>query len=165
MCWNSVPKENEAGNKWCVQCHCGNSIWQFNVVSVFILFLFHCLFHCNCISLYSFHFLSLSCTSLSLYNCISFHSLSLLFHYLSRSALISVIVRRPNNTLVLYCKGADNVILERLKAPTTKEEEQLIANSKKHTTQFAADGLRTLMISKWCDTQWPHVGGGHNLHS
>jgi magnesium-transporting ATPase (P-type) len=54
---------------------------------------------------------------------------------------------------VLYCKGADNVILERLKAPTTKEEEQLIANSKKHTTQFAADGLRTLMISKWCDTQ------------
>jgi hypothetical protein len=82
-----------------------------------------------------------------------FRFLALLFHYLSRSALISVIVRRPNNTLVLYCKGADNVILERLKTPTTKEEEQLIANSKKHTTQFAADGLRTLMISKWCDTQ------------
>ena len=25
----------------------------------------------------------------------------------------SVIVRRPDNTLVLYCKGADNIILER----------------------------------------------------
>ena len=90
--------------------------------------------------------------------CSYFHNHSLFFHHLSCSVLISVIVRRPNNTLVLYCKGADNVILERLKAPTTKEEEQVIANSKKHTTQFAADGLRTLMISKWCD-KWPHFWG------
>jgi phospholipid-translocating P-type ATPase (flippase) len=59
----------------------------------------------------------------------------------------SVIVRRPNNSIVLYCKGADNVILERLKKNKNKKDELVLNNSIKHTTQFAADGLRTLMIS------------------
>ena len=35
----------------------------------------------------------------------------------------------------------------RLKPTTSPEEERILQLSKQHTTQFAADGLRTLMIS------------------
>lgn len=57
---------------------------------------------------------------------------------------MSVIVRRPEpwNDIVLYCKGADNVILERL-APL---QDTIIRQTQHDIDQYSNDGLRTLML-------------------
>ena len=52
----------------------------------------------------------------------------------------SVIIRHPEtNEIVLYCKGADDLICQRL-----SEESLYLHETKAHLKQFAADGLRTL---------------------
>ncbi|EIE80028.1 hypothetical protein RO3G_04733 [Rhizopus delemar RA 99-880] len=58
---------------------------------------------------------------------------------------MSVIVRRPApwHDLVLYCKGADNVIAQRL----SQVEPDLIAKTHEHVDLFSENGLRTLMLS------------------
>ena len=62
----------------------------------------------------------------------------------------SVIVRRPDGSFVLYCKGADNVILERLCKHEQVEvsRSHTVVKSREQVAQFAEDGLRTLLISK-----------------
>ncbi|XP_034946393.1 phospholipid-transporting ATPase ID isoform X2 [Chelonus insularis] len=55
---------------------------------------------------------------------------------------MSVILRR-NGHLRLYCKGADNVIYERLK-PGNEEFKQ---KTQEHLSKFAGEGLRTLCLS------------------
>lgn len=52
---------------------------------------------------------------------------------------MSVICRSPENKIMLYCKGADNVILERL-SPQQPFRDPTID----HLQSFAAEGLRTL---------------------
>ena len=57
---------------------------------------------------------------------------------------MSVIVRNPQGRIVLYCKGADSVIYERLAAdqdPALKEQ------TSKDMETFANSGLRTLCIA------------------
>lgn len=56
---------------------------------------------------------------------------------------MSVIVRRPEpwNDIVLYCKGADNVVRERL-APS-----QWLQQTQQDIDKFSNDGLRTLMLA------------------
>ncbi|KAI9573070.1 hypothetical protein HD554DRAFT_2058642 [Boletus coccyginus] len=57
---------------------------------------------------------------------------------------MSVIVRAPDGRLVLYCKGADSVVYERLSAsvdPVLKEK------TTKDMDMFANGGLRTLCIA------------------
>ena len=57
---------------------------------------------------------------------------------------MSVIVRRPDGRLTLYCKGADSVIYARLRAdhdPWLKEQ------TSKDMEMFANNGLRTLCIA------------------
>ncbi|XP_031706428.1 phospholipid-transporting ATPase IB isoform X2 [Anarrhichthys ocellatus] len=55
---------------------------------------------------------------------------------------MSVVVRTPNGKLRLYCKGADNVIFERL-TEASQYKELTIA----HLEQFATEGLRTLCFA------------------
>lgn len=55
---------------------------------------------------------------------------------------MSVIVRTPKNELKLYCKGADNVIMERL-AP----DDPYAQSTPEHLGHFANDGLRTLCLA------------------
>lgn len=55
----------------------------------------------------------------------------------------SVIVRAPGGGLVLYCKGADNVMLERLDPAQTGQELLL-----EHLRVFASEGLRTLVLAR-----------------
>ncbi|KAM9320677.1 phospholipid-transporting ATPase IB [Gastrophryne carolinensis] len=55
---------------------------------------------------------------------------------------MSVIVRTPSGHLRLYCKGADNVIFERL-----SRESQFMEQTLNHLEQFASEGLRTLCIA------------------
>ncbi|TMS16361.1 Phospholipid-transporting ATPase IB [Larimichthys crocea] len=55
---------------------------------------------------------------------------------------MSVVVRTPDGKLRLYCKGADNVIFERL-TETSQYKELTVA----HLEQFATEGLRTLCFA------------------
>uniref|UniRef100_A0A7N6F634 Phospholipid-transporting ATPase n=1 Tax=Anabas testudineus TaxID=64144 RepID=A0A7N6F634_ANATE len=55
---------------------------------------------------------------------------------------MSVVVRTPNGKLRLYCKGADNVIFDRL-TETSQYKELTVA----HLEQFATEGLRTLCFA------------------
>ncbi|XP_030205419.1 phospholipid-transporting ATPase IB isoform X3 [Gadus morhua] len=55
---------------------------------------------------------------------------------------MSVVVRTPSGKLRLYCKGADNVIFERL-TEASQYKELTVA----HLEQFATEGLRTLCFA------------------
>ena len=56
---------------------------------------------------------------------------------------MSVIVRLPDGEIRLYCKGADNVIFERLSAKSLEQKDLLTRQLK----FFAKDGLRTLVVA------------------
>uniref|UniRef100_N1QPZ3 Phospholipid-transporting ATPase 3 n=1 Tax=Aegilops tauschii TaxID=37682 RepID=N1QPZ3_AEGTA len=55
----------------------------------------------------------------------------------------SVVCRFPNGKLVLYCKGADNVIYERL----ADGNYDIKKTSREHLEQFGSAGLRTLCLA------------------
>ena len=55
---------------------------------------------------------------------------------------MSVIVRNNEDQILLFCKGADNIITGKLKNETEKLVETL-----GHVKQYAEDGLRVLMIA------------------
>jgi len=57
---------------------------------------------------------------------------------------MSVIIRFPNGRIKLLCKGADNVIAERLENP----KADLVITTENHLMDFARDGLRTLLIAE-----------------
>jgi len=57
---------------------------------------------------------------------------------------MSVILRCPDGRLILYCKGADSVIYERL---AKDHDPDLKARTSKDMELFANNGLRTLCIS------------------
>ena len=54
---------------------------------------------------------------------------------------MSVVVQIGDRTM-LFCKGADNVMIPRLK----KNQDKLVHTTSDHMTAFATEGLRTLMI-------------------
>uniref|UniRef100_T1GLK5 P-type ATPase C-terminal domain-containing protein n=1 Tax=Megaselia scalaris TaxID=36166 RepID=T1GLK5_MEGSC len=55
----------------------------------------------------------------------------------------SVLLRR-NNKIILYCKGADNVIYDRLSTSQTTIKTQ----TQEHLNKFAGEGLRTLALAE-----------------
>ncbi|XP_072306929.1 phospholipid-transporting ATPase IB isoform X2 [Eucyclogobius newberryi] len=55
---------------------------------------------------------------------------------------MSVVVRTPTGKLRLYCKGADNVIFERLTEASQYKDLTVV-----HLEQFATEGLRTLCFA------------------
>ncbi|XP_059621420.1 phospholipid-transporting ATPase ID isoform X2 [Phlebotomus argentipes] len=56
---------------------------------------------------------------------------------------MSVIVRR-NNKILLLCKGADNVIYDRL----GPDQIEMKARTQEHLNKFAGEGLRTLVLAE-----------------
>ncbi|XP_066246628.1 probable phospholipid-transporting ATPase IM isoform X2 [Euwallacea similis] len=60
---------------------------------------------------------------------------------------MSVILRRDGK-LTLYCKGADNVIYERLKSG----QDELKVKTQDNLNKFAGEGLRTLCLA-YCDLE------------
>ncbi|XP_076258648.1 ATPase phospholipid transporting 8B isoform X2 [Rhynchophorus ferrugineus] len=60
---------------------------------------------------------------------------------------MSVILRKDGK-LTLYCKGADNVIYERLKSG----QDEVKAKTQDHLNKFAGEGLRTLCLA-YCDLE------------
>lgn len=57
---------------------------------------------------------------------------------------MSSIVRTPDNRILLICKGADSVILQRLR---DDHDQEIIDRTSKQLEDFANAGLRTLLIS------------------
>ncbi|KAF4549938.1 Phospholipid-transporting ATPase DNF1-like protein [Elsinoe fawcettii] len=58
---------------------------------------------------------------------------------------MSIIIRFPDNSIRLYCKGADSIIYSRLKAG---EQPELRKSTAEHLEMFAREGLRTLCIAQ-----------------
>lgn len=56
---------------------------------------------------------------------------------------MSVITRR-NNRIVLFCKGADNVIYDRL----SHNQHDVKNRTQEHLNKFAGEGLRTLVLAE-----------------
>ena len=56
---------------------------------------------------------------------------------------MSVIVEDEKGRILLYCKGADSIILERM----DKNKNPDIPETMKHLSDFADEGLRTLLIA------------------
>lgn len=74
--------------------------------------------------------------------------------FTSQRKRMSVIVKDYDGNIILYCKGADNVIMERVHSADTKTTEE-------HLEQFASNGLRTLCLAMRRltpeeYTQWSH---------
>ncbi|CAN3479985.1 phospholipid-transporting ATPase Dnf1p [Diutina catenulata] len=59
---------------------------------------------------------------------------------------MSCIVRTPDNRIIMICKGADNVIYQRLAA--TENSADLVRTTAQHLEEFATEGLRTLCIAE-----------------
>ncbi|KAJ3043255.1 hypothetical protein HDV00_005575 [Rhizophlyctis rosea] len=72
------------------------------------------------------------------------HTLLTVFEFNSTRKRMSVIVRTPQQKIVLYCKGADSVIYSRLRAG----QETLKSVTAAHLEYFAEEGLRTLCIAE-----------------
>eukprot|EP00731_Ephydatia_muelleri_P030919 Em0022g433a len=66
-----------------------------------------------------------------------------LLEFSSARKRMSVIVRTPDGTIKLFCKGADSVIYERL-----SPDQPLAEVTDAHLKMFASSGLRTLCISE-----------------
>ncbi|CAI5488628.1 unnamed protein product [Closterium sp. Naga37s-1] len=66
------------------------------------------------------------------------------------SKRMSVVVRTPEGRLLLLCKGADNVIMDRLSSDPHAQKYRPI--TERHMTMYAEAGLRTLAIA------WREVG-------
>ncbi|KAJ3210559.1 hypothetical protein HK099_008217 [Clydaea vesicula] len=60
---------------------------------------------------------------------------------------MTVIYRYPDGTIKLLCKGADSIIIERLKSENTTEESKVFDDTMEHVQRFATEGLRTLLYS------------------
>lgn len=56
---------------------------------------------------------------------------------------MSVIVRNPENQLLLLCKGADSIMFERL----SDQGRMFEAEAKEHSKRYAEAGLRTLVVA------------------
>jgi len=56
---------------------------------------------------------------------------------------MSIIVRTPDNRILCITKGADSHIIPRL----AKGQDELIQKTQKSLTDFACEGLRTLIIA------------------
>uniref|UniRef100_A0A7S2WGS7 Phospholipid-transporting ATPase n=1 Tax=Rhizochromulina marina TaxID=1034831 RepID=A0A7S2WGS7_9STRA len=60
----------------------------------------------------------------------------------------SVLVRMADGTVVLFCKGADNVILERLSKDPAVNPPELVRTTEQHISEYVNDGLRTLLVAQ-----------------
>jgi phospholipid-translocating ATPase len=67
-----------------------------------------------------------------------------LLEFNSTRKRMSVVVRGPDGRIILYCKGADSVIYERL---TSDHDPVLKEQTQKDMETFANNGLRTLCIA------------------
>ncbi|TMW55340.1 hypothetical protein Poli38472_013231 [Pythium oligandrum] len=61
---------------------------------------------------------------------------------------MSVVCVNEKNEYVLYCKGADNMMLARASATTSDQEVYERESMQEHLRTFASEGLRTLVLGR-----------------
>ncbi|EGF82895.1 hypothetical protein BATDEDRAFT_9692 [Batrachochytrium dendrobatidis JAM81] len=66
-----------------------------------------------------------------------------ILEFTSSRKRMSMILRRRNGEIVLYCKGADSVIFERL----AEDQDELKTKTMHDLEHFAGEGLRTLCLA------------------
>jgi magnesium-transporting ATPase (P-type) len=81
--------------------------------------------------------------------------------YTQERKRMSVVVRHPSGEVALYCKGADNVIYERLRNTASKGDKAVRRNTSAYMGHWGSDGLRTLCfgfkpLSEKQLGQWAH---------
>eukprot|EP01062_Namystynia_karyoxenos_P058546 TRINITY_DN5006_c0_g1_i1.p1 TRINITY_DN5006_c0_g1~~TRINITY_DN5006_c0_g1_i1.p1 ORF type:complete len:1384 (+),score=493.36 TRINITY_DN5006_c0_g1_i1:130-4152(+) len=65
-----------------------------------------------------------------------------------RKRMSTICIDPRTKKRMLFCKGADTVLFERMKKNLSAAEADLYAVTKNFLTRFAADGLRTLVVAK-----------------
>ncbi|ORY66868.1 phospholipid-translocating P-type ATPase, partial [Neocallimastix californiae] len=75
------------------------------------------------------------------------YTIEILTEFSSERKRMSILVKDQNNEYTLYCKGADDVILERLSNDPNVNSEQLIHSTKTALKEFGQSGLRCLVIA------------------
>lgn len=83
--------------------------------------------------------------SLDIYGESSEYELMDIIQFTSTRKRMSCIIKRPDGSLVLICKGADNVIFKRL---AKDNDDELIHKTALHLEDYAKEGLRTLCIAQ-----------------
>lgn len=66
--------------------------------------------------------------------------------FTSERKMMTVIIKTPEDKIFVYCKGADNVMLEKI-IWKTDQDKKLIENCKVELEKFSTEGLRTLIIA------------------
>ena len=69
---------------------------------------------------------------------------------------MSAIIRMPDNTIILFCKGADSIIYSRLSCGEQAELRNVTAD---HLEMFAREGLRTLCVAQRVLSEEEYCGG------
>lgn len=59
---------------------------------------------------------------------------------------MSVIVKNPKGQIIVMCKGADSIILERL--ADSEENKEIVEVTNRYLEGYAKDGLRTLLLGQ-----------------
>ncbi|ORY65727.1 phospholipid-translocating P-type ATPase [Neocallimastix californiae] len=75
------------------------------------------------------------------------YKILMVFEFNSDRKRMSVILRRPNGKIVLYCKGADDVMFSRLSEDSQVNDPKYISDTKNALKVFSQDGLRVLLVA------------------
>ena len=67
--------------------------------------------------------------------------------YTQQRKRMSVIVKHPNGRVTLYCKGADDVLYARLRAPESAAERDMVERTAVMMSEWGSDGHRTLCFA------------------
>lgn len=73
--------------------------------------------------------------------------IEILTEFSSDRKRMSILVKDKNNNYTLYCKGADDVIMERLSTDPNVNTEKIINSTKAALKEFGQSGLRCLVIA------------------
>jgi magnesium-transporting ATPase (P-type) len=72
------------------------------------------------------------------------YKLLAVLEFTSSRKRMSVILETPEGDIKILCKGADSIILERLR----DGQDELINQTNQYLENYAKDGLRTLLLSE-----------------
>ncbi|KAJ1566102.1 hypothetical protein HK096_001217 [Nowakowskiella sp. JEL0078] len=87
--------------------------------------------------------------TISLFNDMKSYEVLQTLEFNSTRKRMSVIYRFPDGRIILLCKGADSIILERLRDLNTLPpyERDFLSKTNEHLGSFATEGLRTLLYA------------------
>jgi len=71
----------------------------------------------------------------------------MVFEFNSDRKRMSVILRRPNGKIVLYCKGADDIMFSRLSSDPKVNDPKYIQGTRDALKVFSQEGLRVLLVA------------------